>query len=157
MEEFNACKKIVCRKAGVHVTAPNLYLCRKLYRVIRKQPLYYDIEVNNKKYIITHSWLVDNDGHNCISYPEQANIDLSIYDRAKTVVGWLSDDEVTVIHGHTPTVARDCVVRGAVPGKVWVKDGNVNIDCGSALTLFNGGNLGAYCIETGESVYALTE
>lgn len=155
--EFSACRRLVCCKAGIDVSTQNLYLCRSLYRTIVKQPLYYEVVVNDNKYIITHSWLIDEFGNDCTCNPKDAELMNSIYDRGHSIVELSGGNGNKIIHGHTPTLIKDCIVRGATIGKVWEKQGNINVDCGSFLTLFSGGNLGAYCIETGESVYALTE
>lgn len=35
-----------------------------------------------------------------------------------------------VIHGHTPTTLEPCKSAGAIPGKIWIREQTINVDCG---------------------------
>ena len=41
--------------------------------------------------------------------------------------------------------------------KEWVKNNNINVDCGAFCVPQGYGNLAAYCVDTGECIYAVTE
>ena len=123
---------------------------------LAKAPLYREVLYNDIKYIITHSWLVNDMADSCVEVPEEADTGTSIWDRyysnrlAKT-------DNIIVIHGHTPTIIDAYGYFGKDKGMVSVKRGNINVECGAPFIFTDAGNLAAYCIETGESVYAYTD
>ena len=127
---------------------------------IETLPLYVDFNIDGKDYIITHSWLVDKFERNLVTddYKEHINeIDVknSIWDRDWSLTS--NDSNVTVIHGHTPTVRRRWSGVRVELAQVRILQNNINIDCGMYNNLCRGGNLAAYCIETGESIYAFNK
>lgn len=40
------------------------------------------------------------------------------------------EEELMIIYGHTPTTLEPCKSKGAVPGKIWKKEQEINVDCG---------------------------
>lgn len=58
---------------------------------------------------------------------------------------YFSGGRVFLVTGHTPTE----YIREDGLSLVYEKKGHIAIDCGCVF----GGNLAAYCIETGETVY----
>lgn len=127
-------------------------------------PLYYRFEVDDREYIVTHSWLIDRH-----EYPigmaefDIDNLDkkFSVWDRCfSTEWTEYEVDIPTVIHGHTPTLGRnsqdDFKVKGVKPlAKIQhVSDKNINIDCCAFRSPMLGGNLAAYRCEDGREFYA---
>lgn len=96
-------------------------------------PLIYStyVMLNNQKkhYIITHAGInsdaVKKDGS---INRDKLSLDDALYFRNY----WGSHllDNSIIIHGHTPTIARDTTVRGAIPGQAWFNFNDINIDCG---------------------------
>lgn len=62
-----------------------------------------------------------------------------------------------IIHGHTPTTLEPCKSAGAVPGKIWVRERDINVDCGLvygvAKTKGLFGDLAAICLENLQEFY----
>ena len=61
------------------------------------------------------------------------------------------------VHGHKPTTLEPCKSMGAVPGKVWIQEKDINVDCGLVYGVAKEkglyGDLAAYCLEDGEQFY----
>lgn len=64
------------------------------------------------------------------------------------------EQETVFVHGHTPTNARDLVVRGATPGAIDFRRKDINVDCGIALS-DHFRNLGAIRLEDREEFYLM--
>lgn len=127
-------------------------------------PLYYEIVENDRRYIVTHSWIVYNNeigymGEEHI-YKEQISEQFSFWDRDFSMDDYSycsNSNSYTIIHGHTITgFIRDTKTALYNPTyKIYkVNDYNINVDCGAFLTPIFGGNLAAYRIEDGKEFYA---
>ncbi len=141
---------------------------RKLYpaigELINSMPLFYEFETGGKKYIITHSWLLDWDGAPIGSKEfrkEFISQRYSIWDRKWSVTDWeYTGDMPCIIHGHTPTLGDgDKFMDGvnALARIRHVSSKNINIDCCAFFSPMRGGNLAAYCCEDGREIYAYEE
>ena len=77
-----------------------------------------------QKFVITHHKLQSN--KNVITNAEyQAEKDM--FPKNKH----LSENQnCIIIHGHFPTTLETCKNAGAIPGKVWIQNRNINVDCG---------------------------
>lgn len=143
---------------------PHMELKLKFKEIYDTLPLYYEIIENDRKYIITHSWIVYNNeigymGEEHI-YKEQISEQFSFWDRDCSVDDYSycsNSNSYTIIHGHTITgFIRDTNSALYNPTyKIYkVNDYNINVDCGAFLTPILGGNLAAYRIEDGKEFYA---
>ena len=59
-----------------------------------------------------------------------------------------------VIHGHTPTISKECVYRGAVAGTVFYNSNDINVDCGLVFE-HKQSNLAAVRLEDMKEFYLL--
>lgn len=90
-------------------------------------PIYIEKKVNTSEgvqnYIITH---------NKLPVCENVNVNYNYQFEHDT----FSDDmqqmrhDYIVIHGHIPTSIKPCKSAGAVPGKICIQEGDINVDCG---------------------------
>jgi hypothetical protein len=67
-----------------------------------------------------------------------------------------------VVHGHTPTILRECVNFGARSGMIWFNHKDINIDCGAVYKLtcgneFPEGNLAALRLEDLKEYYLFND
>jgi len=64
-----------------------------------------------------------------------------------------------IIHGHTPTISRECELYTAVPGKIFFTANDINIDCGEVFRSlgYKAGNLAAIRLEDLEEFYVHNE
>ena len=93
---------------------------RKLTEIknwLESLPFYIEKEVTGlqkkKKVIITHHRLLSERREKCIQNISQKD-----------------EQELTIIHGHLPTTLEPCKSEGAVSGKIWIQDKDINVDCG---------------------------
>ena len=140
-------------------------------------PYYKDLKVNTEKrrqhYIIVHGGIkktmVNKDGSfkkSSISnydndslkrHLSQMNKEYIIWDRNYRGNSWIKN--TIVIHGHTPTISRECTCRGAIAGKIWYNHGDINIDCGLVYrksSNYKEANLAAIRLEDLEEFYLYT-
>ena len=61
-------------------------------------------------------------------YFSQINKEYILWDRNYRGNSWLKN--TIVIHGHTPTISRECTSKGALSGENWYNYCDINIDCG---------------------------
>lgn len=128
---------------------------------IKTLPLFKILFVNNEIYVLTHSWIIGEKALDTIedivkdiangNNPE-INIHKSLWDRYRSLT--YTSTDLTVIHGHTPTLDRKYTTGNGGINK-WC--GNINIDAGMYWGIECGGNLAAYCIETGKPIFAYDE
>lgn len=133
----------------------------KILKVIENMPIYYNFKVNNKEYIVTHSWLIDKNEKPLGAAEfdiDNLSRDSCVWDRLYSTELFEHDVEIpTVIHGHTPTLGmHDFVKCGVKPlARIqYVSDKNINIDCCAFRSPMLGGNLAAYRCEDGAEFYA---
>lgn len=116
--------------------------CQNVLSYIKNASIYEEIWNDGKKYVLAHA------GINKFS-PEKA---LSEYDVWNFIEGrtdyskrYFEDENITLITGHTPTF----FIREDRRPVIFVGNGHIGVDCGCAY----GGQLAAYCIETGNATY----
>ena len=103
-------------------------------------PLYKEITVNDKKYLLVHGGL-----------PDFSDMPIEYYDEAELLFGphnfWEKHyKDTTVIVGHLPTRH----IYGAEPDTIFRNGDSIAVDCGCGKY---GGNLGVLCLETDEEIY----
>lgn len=142
----------------------NIELKLKFKEIYETLPLYYEIIENDRKYLVTHSWIIYNNdmGYAGEEYINKDDVSeqLSFWDRDFSIDDnsySCNSNSYTIIHGHTITgFIRD--LKSALYNPTYkiykIGDYNINIDCGAFLTPIFGGNLAAYRIEDGKEFYA---
>lgn len=116
-------------------------------------------------YIISHGSMsqdfINNDGtfNSDVLTDEYLSTRMFIGEKPKDSILWDRnffgnswEYNTITVHGHTPTIIRDLVVRGAVPGLIDFKSKDINIDCG-AVFHNDGGQLAAIRLEDLEEFY----
>ncbi len=115
---------------------------KEIYKFLMNASVYETIEHEGKTYILTHAG-IDN---------FKEDIDLGDYVVYDFLVGrpdysrrYYQDERVYVVSGHTPTP----YIRPDGKPEVFIGNGHIVIDCGAVF----GGQLAAFCIETGRATY----
>ena len=108
-------------------------------------PLYLQVEISNKAFVICHAFVPEwNRLKNIL---DGAEIDRCEYDDFLWYRGEIGyyNGEITIIHGHTPTIilGSDKIIKGR---------NVINVDCGCVYKDY-GGRLAAICLETEEEFY----
>ena len=104
---------------------------------------YYEtIEHDDKLYVLVHGGLAGFDVSKELD--EYEPVDL-LWERPDYDMEYFPGGRVFLVTGHTPTA----YIRYDHKPFVFQENGHIAIDCGCAF----GGNLAAYCIETGEATY----
>lgn len=109
---------------------------------LESAPCYETVEHDGRLYILVHAGIRGFDPDKELD--EYAPIDF-LWERMDYSRRYFPGDRIFLITGHTPTVLIN-------PGReplVYRECGHIAIDCGCVF----GGNLAAYCIETGETTY----
>ena len=140
-------------------------------------PYYKDLKVyagkRRQHYIIVHSGIhktmINKDesfkkksilnSHNDVwmSFITEVNKEYILWNRNYKGNSWLKN--TIVIHGHTPTISKQCTSRGAISGKIWYNCCDINIDCGLVYrrnTNYKEANLAAIRLEDLEEFYVYT-
>lgn len=136
-------------------------IIEKILRFFKDLPLYYETnsmltmsDGTKKKqhYIIVHgdigkAYLNENEKVKENSLTNTKAIEDLVWDR--NYFGHPELNDTIVIHGHTPTLDRNLVIRGAVPGKIDFKANDINIDCGMVYKdmYYKTGNLAAISLD----------
>ena len=112
---------------------------RDVVDFINDLPLYEELEVNGKNYLLVHAGL-----------PDFSNIPIEWYEENDLLFGPHDYDEThyedtTVIVGHVPTR----FIHGAIPDEIYRQNDTIAIDCGCGF----GGQLGVLCLDTNEEFY----
>lgn len=99
-----------------------------------------EVSVKNKKYVLVHGGLEPFD-------PDKP---LDAYQLHEVIFRSVNYDRVYfkdryLISGHRPTL----MLKGEKKGKIYQINHHIAIDCGCVF----GGNLGVYCLDTGEEFY----
>lgn len=115
---------------------------RDVLSFLEDSPFYETVEHNNKLYVLVHGGL---DNFNVDKELDEYAPDELIWGRPDYDMEYFSSGRVFLVTGHTPTE----YIREDGLSLVYEKKGHIAIDCGCVF----GGNLAAYCIETGETVY----
>lgn len=88
------------------------------------------------------------------SYIAQMNKEYILWDRNYRGNSWLKN--TIVIHGHTPTISKQCTSRGAVSGNIWFNYCDINVDCGMVYRkndIYREANLAAIRLDDLEEFY----
>lgn len=128
----------------------------ELIKFLEDMSLYEKFEVDNQKFIVTHSWLINKDYEAADLRKiekDELSVQFSVWDR------WHSNNKVEgkegmpiVIHGHTPTLGKQDVFEKGCRALARIKkegSHNINVDCCAFYSPMRGGNLAAYRCEDG--------
>lgn len=112
---------------------------RDVVDFINDLPLYEELEVNGKNYLLVHAGL-----------PDFSDIPVEWYEEDDLLFGPHDYDEThyedtIVIVGHVPTR----FIHGATPDEIYRQNDTIAIDCGCGF----GGQLGVLCLDTDEEFY----
>ena len=119
----------------------------KILEFIKNLPVYIELDVNEKHYVIVHGGLGD--------YKEFTSLDdvsefEMLWSRPDFNKRYFEDENTFVIVGHTPTL-NFC--KNGEPAKIYHGAGGIiDIDCGASYLDFDG-RLGCLCLNTGEEFY----
>lgn len=103
---------------------------------------YEMIEDNDKLYILVHAGIQNFDPNKEL---DEYNVSDFLWERLDYGRRYFPGDRIILVSGHTPTV----MIRDDKKPFIYCKNGHIALDCGCVF----GGNLAAYCIETGEVTY----
>lgn len=97
---------------------------------------------------IAHAWYPDK------NYIPDCDVEDYVWSREHIQKEFEDQKEknAILIHGHTPTMDRECKLYGAVGGEIWFKKNSINLDCGCCYKKFHG-RLAALCLETFTEYY----
>lgn len=109
---------------------------------IKNSFVYYEIKMNNKKYILTHAGI---DGFEEEKKLEEYMVTDFIFGRIDYKKRFYSDKNTYMVTGHTPTP----LIRVDKKPCIYQENGHIAIDCGCVF----GGRLAAYCFDTEEVTY----
>lgn len=118
------------------------YERKEIYEFIENANVYDEIEHEGKRYILSHAGIMN--------FQEEKSLEDYSYDdffegRMDYDTRYYLDENVYIVSGHTPTI----YLRKDRKPLVFQENGHIAIDCGCVY----GGNLAAYCIESGETTY----
>ena len=103
--------------------------------------IYEILEHDGKEYIIVHAGLGNFSPDKDL---EDYDLDELLGCRIDYSKRYFTDDRILVT-GHTPTLS----IQGWEKPEIFIENNHIALDCGCVY----GGNLAAYCIETGEAIY----
>lgn len=114
----------------------------EIFHFLENAPVYEEIIYEGKRYILSHAGITNFQKEKLLeeySYSDFINGRMD-YDRR-----YFQDENTYIVSGHTPTFH----IRRDRKPLVFQENGHIEIDCGCVY----GGNLAAFCIETGECIY----
>lgn len=114
----------------------------EIYHFIEDASVYEEIEYEGKKYILSHAGILNFQEEKLLE--EYSYFDF-INGRMDYENKYFQNENIYIISGHTPTFH----IRKDKKPLVFQENGHIAIDCGCVY----GGNLAAFCIETGEIFY----
>lgn len=118
------------------------YERQEIYDFLEKAFIYKEILHEGKRYILSHAGIINFQENK--SLKEYSCLDL-INGRMDYDKRYFQDENTYIVSGHTPTFH----IRKDRKPFVFQENGHIVIDCGCVY----GGNLAAFCIETGEIIY----
>lgn len=104
--------------------------------------IYEVLEDKGKEYVLVHAGIQGFDERKDLDAYDFKDF---IFCRTDYEKRYYEDENVFVVTGHTPTP----LIRSDRQPRVYQGNGHIALDCGCVF----GGNLAAYCIETGEICY----
>lgn len=115
---------------------------KELYLFLENAKVYEEIRYEGKRYILSHAGIMNFEENKLLeeySYSDffEGRMD---YDRR-----YFQDENIYIVSGHTPTL----YFRKDRKPLVFQENGHIVVDCGCVY----GGNLAAYCVETGRITY----
>lgn len=110
---------------------------------LEKAGAYETVEDAGKKYILVHAGIAGFREELPLGAYEFTDF---LCEQADYKKRYYQDPDIFLISGHTPTI---CIHEDFEHG-IYMGNGHIAVDCGCVY----GGALAAYCIETGEAVYA---
>lgn len=113
-----------------------------VFDFIRKARPYEILEMENKKYVMSHAGIADFQEEKSLEMYGIMNFISTRMDYSKR---YFSDENTYIISGHTPTP----LIRNDRRAEIYIGAGHIATDCGCVF----GGRLAAYCIETGKTEY----
>lgn len=115
---------------------------QRILEFIKNALLYEVIEEKGIEYVLVHAGISDfKEEKSLLEY----DFEDFIYERADYSKQYFKTEKKILVTGHTPTM----LIREDKAAKVFIGNNHIAIDCGVVF----GGNLAAYCIETGEATY----
>lgn len=128
--------------------------------------VYIDMEKKKQRFIVVHSFLpeecVNKDGSLKKRLSKKINdtVKRSETSKIKHSIVWYRNyfgnyyKNIIVVHGHTPTISKDCTRRGADSGRIWYTENDINVDCGLVFKkYYEEANLAAIRLEDLEEFY----
>lgn len=115
---------------------------QEIYDFLEKAVIYKEIIYEGKRYILSHAGIMNFQEDK--SLKEYSCLDF-INGRMDYDKRYFQDENIFIVSGHTPTFH----IRKDRKPFVFQGNGHIVIDCGCVY----GGNLAAFCIETGEIIY----
>lgn len=119
---------------------------RDVLDYLRDAPAYDMIEEKGKLFVLVHAGIRDFDPQKEL---EEYDPFAFLWERTDYGRRYFPSDRIFLVTGHTPTM----LIREDEQPLVYEENGHIAIDCGCVF----GGNLAAYCIETGKITYAASE
>ncbi|MEE1037835.1 MAG: metallophosphoesterase [Eubacterium sp.] len=119
---------------------------RDILEYIEESEVFEEIYHKDKRFVLVHAGI--NDFNEDFDMDEYQLKDLLFY-RADYSKRYFSDENTFLVTGHTPTIK----IRDDKKPLIYKENGHIAIDCGCVY----GGNLAAYCIETGQEFYVKRE
>ncbi|WP_455089768.1 metallophosphoesterase family protein [Peptoanaerobacter stomatis] len=104
---------------------------------------YKKLYINGKNFLLVHGGLGDFHPDKKI---EEYTLDELVWNRVDYDMKYF--DDIYLVTGHTPTMLIESNTK---PGYIYKANNHIAIDCGAC---FNGGRLGAICLDTGEEFYS---
>ena len=114
----------------------------EIYDFLENASIYEEIEHEGKKYILSHAGIMNFQEEKLLE--EYSDSDF-INGRMDYDKRYFQDESIYIVSGHTPTF----YIRRDRKPLVFQENGHIEVDCGCVY----GGNLAAFCIETGEIIY----
>ena len=134
-------------KEGGAVTISEFLLCdteeqMEILEYIANASLYETIEYDGKEFVLVHAGIKNYEMGKALS---QYELEDFIHDRVDYSKPVFEEANRILVTGHTPTP----LIRPDGRPYIYEGNGHLALDCGCVF----GGNLAAYCIETGEAFY----
>lgn len=140
-------KITVWAKEGGATTISEFLLCdteeqMEILEYVANASLYETIEYDGKEFVLVHAGIENYAKGKALSEYELEDF---IYERVDYSKPFFEETNRILVTGHTPTP----MIRTDGLPYIYEGNGHIALDCGCVF----GGNLAAYCIETGETVY----